>query len=385
MGLLGTTTQESYYNQSQSAWGETINGSGSSGTVAFTLTTAYFSTLPTAETQFDVFINGKQVSSSNYSYSSPTLTFSSTDYDSTIQASNGAPLAGMTLIVKQTDVAEQFGNYQYIKLKDIINNFLISYVGEDRIISKTPRSLVAFHAQRGLAEMSYDTFRSEKSQEIEIPPTLVMKLPHDYVNYVKLSWMGSDDGIEHIIYPASKTSNPKALLQDDDYNYLFDETTGEVLTAEDSDTWSNYKNNTNEDATDTKRNIREDLQDLNIGNRYGIDPQYAQNNGSFYIDPLKGKIHFSSNLSAKTVTLKYISDSLGTDDEMQVHKLAEEAMYKYIAYAILSTRANTPPFLIQQYKKERFAETRKAKLRLSNLKAEELTQIMRGKSKQIKH
>ena len=187
MGLLGTTTQESYYNQSQSAWGETINGSGSSGTVAFTLTTAYFSTLPTAETQFDVFINGKQVSSSNYSYSSPTLTFSSTDYDSTIQASNGAPLAGMTLVVKQTDVAEQFGNYQYIKLKDIINNFLISYVGEDRIISKTPRSLVAFHAQRGLAEMSYDTFRSEKSQEIEIPTTLVMKLPHDYVNYVKLS------------------------------------------------------------------------------------------------------------------------------------------------------------------------------------------------------
>jgi len=316
MGLLGTTTQESYYNQSQSAWGETINGSGSSGTVAFTLTTAYFSTLPTAETQFDVFINGKQVSSSNYSYSSPTLTFSSTDYDSTIQASNGAPLTGMTLVVKQTDVAEQFGNYQYIKLKDIISNFLISYVGEDRIISKTPRSLVAFHAQRGLAEMSYDTFRSEKSQEIEIPPTLVMKLPHDYVNYVKLSWMGSDDGIEHVIYPASKTSNPKALLQDDDYNYLFDETTGEVLTAENSDTWNNYKNNTNEDATDTKRNIREDLQDLNIGNRYGIDPQYAQNNGSFYIDPLKGKIHFSSNLSAKIVTLKYISDSLGTDDEM---------------------------------------------------------------------
>ena len=36
-------------------------------------------------------------------------------------------------------------------------------------------------------------------------------------------------------------------------------------------------------------------------------------------------------------------------------------------------------------KKERFAEQRKAKLRLSNLKIEELTQIMRGKSKWIKH
>ncbi len=39
----------------------------------------------------------------------------------------------------------------------------------------------------------------------------------------------------------------------------------------------------------------------------------------------------------------------------------------------------------QLLKKERFAATRKAKLRLSNLKIEELTQVMRGKSKQIKH
>ena len=36
-------------------------------------------------------------------------------------------------------------------------------------------------------------------------------------------------------------------------------------------------------------------------------------------------------------------------------------------------------------KKERFAEQRKAKLRLSNIKIEELAQIMRGKSKWIKH
>ena len=70
---------------------------------------------------------------------------------------------------------------------------------------------------------------------------------------------------------------------------------------------------------------------------------------------------------------------------MKVHKFAEEAIYKYIAYGILATRANTPPFLIQQYKRERYAEMRKAKLRLSNFKLEELTQIMRGKSKHIKH
>ena len=83
--------------------------------------------------------------------------------------------------------------------------------------------------------------------------------------------------------------------------------------------------------------------------------------------------------------LDYISDSLGTDNEMQVDKFAEEAIYKWIAYGILSTRANTPEYIINRYKKEKFAETRKAKLRLSNIKLEEITQVLRGKSKQIKH
>jgi hypothetical protein len=70
---------------------------------------------------------------------------------------------------------------------------------------------------------------------------------------------------------------------------------------------------------------------------------------------------------------------------MQVHKFAEEAMYKWIAYGILSTRANIPEYIVNRFRKERFAETRKAKLRLSNIKLEEITQILRGKSKQIKH
>ena len=90
-------------------------------------------------------------------------------------------------------------------------------------------------------------------------------------------------------------------------------------------------------------------------------------------------------MSGKTVVLRYISDGLGTDEEMVVHKFAEEAIYKWIAYGILSTRINTPEYIINRFKKEKFAETRKAKLRLSNIKLEEITQTLRGKSKQIKH
>ena len=105
----------------------------------------------------------------------------------------------------------------------------------------------------------------------------------------------------------------------------------------------------------------------------------------YYIDYKRGRIHFSSDLINKTITLKYISDSLATDNERIVHKFAEEAMYKWLAHAILSTRENMPEYLVARFKKERFAAIRQAKLRLSNLKIGELTQVMRGKSKQIKH
>ena len=60
-------------------------------------------------------------------------------------------------------------------------------------------------------------------------------------------------------------------------------------------------------------------------------------------------------------------------------------MYKWIAYGCASARVDVGEGVIQRLKKERFAETRKAKIRLSNIKIEEITQIMRNRSKWIKH
>ena len=274
-----------------------------------------------------------------------------------------------------------YGGYQFISLNDIINQFMFVYVGEDKIISKASRTDVAFHAQRALAELSFDTFKSTKSLEIAVPATLQMILPQDYVGYVKLSWVDGH-GIKHILYPALKTSNPLKPTQDTDGNYTTDSNEALLLDTE-STSWANYK------ASTPSENSNDDYEDDTYwpidGKRYGLDPQRAQINGSFYIDENKGKIHFSSNISGETIVLEYISDSLGTEDEMKVHKFAEEAMYKWISHAILSGKSNIPEYQVSRFKKERFAAVRTAKLRLSNIKLEEITQILRGKSKQIKH
>ena len=512
----------------------------------------------------------------------------------------------------------ELGSYQFVSLADIINQFMIVYTGEEKIITKANKMDVAFHAQRALAELSFDTFKSVKSQEIELPSSLTMMLPHDYVNYTKISTV-DDSGIKHGLYPTLKqTSNPFKILQNDNKDYDFSNITTSLLinnadfseplsainnfdfraarttfnnavspattigfdkvetsnneliftnnhdtrvvnnvttafshqyavwqlleldsqivevnisakglstaasgtdknvgilrvglttaitpgsqgngtiydpsigydpnksnpklplnptfnmqkavynlpsdnpdgsfvefssgndtltsgtvynidlrnvpinnvgkkevyllivsdnglvstsasaatqkisnleiTTEavaydliedgESTTWNNYKTHVPSENQQHDYDYDDHVFEANVGRRYGIEPSHAQDNGSFYIDELRGNIHFSSTLSGKTIVLDYISDSLGTEEEMKVHKFAEEAMYKCILYAILSTRANTPDYIVRRYKKERFAEIRKAKLRLSNIKLEEITQIFRGKSKQIKH
>tara|TARA_R110000782_G_scaffold52437_3_gene112449 strand:+ start:672 stop:1601 length:930 start_codon:yes stop_codon:yes gene_type:complete len=291
------------------------------------------------------------------------------------------------------------GSYQYIPLSEIIDSFAATYVGAGKICENVVLNDVNFHAMRGLQELSYDTLKSTKDWEVVIPSTLVLVMPLDYVNYVKLAWSDSN-GIERVIYPTSKTSNPLNVDTDADavvetWGGWETDTDGEDLNStEFSDTNASYRSNTSSDIGSVDADNMDDEYGNLLGARYGIDPQHAQTNGSFFIDESAGKFHFSSNISGKTVILRYISDGIAATSstsqaidltKSMVPKLAEEAIYKHILYGVLLARKDTPGGLLAQIKKERFAETRKAKLRLSNLKIEELTQILRGGSKMIKH
>ena len=282
-----------------------------------------------------------------------------------------------------------FGNYQFVTLENIINAFMYIYVGEGKVISKANRTDVQFHAMRAIQELSYDVLKSFKSQEIEVPNTLSMILPQDYVNYIRVVRVGGD-GIERTLYPARKTSNPFAVTQNENGDYLFEDTQpfdamlDSVIEQSPSNTTNSFTDDTPTNYQLYDINYANDIEISTQGRKYGLDPQYAQINGSFFIDNLRGLIKFGSDLAGETITLHYVSDGLGTDAEMVVHKFCEEAVYKHIAYGILSTKSNIPPFIVQRFKRERFAETRKAKIRLSNIKIEEFTQVLKGMGKQIK-
>ena len=280
------------------------------------------------------------------------------------------------------------GNYQFVSLDDIISSFMVVYVGENKILTKVSRTDVQFHGMRAIQELSYDVLRSHKALEQEVPPTLVMPLPQDYVNYTKLVRVDSN-GVEMPLYPTGRTSNPFPITQSPN-NYVYNDdgsinVQGAVTGANDpynSDTRDRYSAQTSNDNRDSDDST--DVEMDNRGRRYGLDPQHAQSNGTFYIDNSTGFIHFGSSLAGETIILKYISDGLGTDAEMVVHKFCEEAVYKHIMYGLISGRSNVPEGVVQRFKREKFAETRNAKIRLSNIKMEEFTQILKGINKPIK-
>jgi len=285
--------------------------------------------------------------------------------------------------------ASSFGGYRYTSIKNIVDNFMVAYVGDGKLIDHVAKSDVIFHAKRGLQEFSYDVLKTVKLQEVELGASLSIPMPQDYVNYVKICYIDSS-GIRRIIYPTRLTTNPtEAPVQDNNYNYIYD-SNGDLIESSSitEEKWKAFdpKNISGDLSSDDSAYLTtNDYLRSDYGNRYGATPETTQINGFFTIDEKTGSFAFSSDLSGKIIVIEYISDGLGTDAEMKVNKMAEEALYKHIAYNVLASKRNISEFIVRRYQKERRAALRNAKLRLSNMKLSEMAQVMRNKSKQIKH
>ena len=291
-------------------------------------------------------------------------------------------------------VEENYGGYAYITIGDIIDNFMVGYVGDGKLIQTCKKSDVVFHVKRGMQEFSYDTLKSVKSQELTVPSSLAVILPQDYVNYVRISSIDTL-GVKRIIYPANNlTISPYEMPLQDNAGQPTQDNFGDNLegTSITSERWRNANDRLltggfNNDNLNTFFDFMQDGYGYGLGafgRRYGLDPAVSQVNGWFNMNEREGKIAFSSNLANRLIVLEYISDGLAYDLDSRVPKMAEDAMYSHLLYSILSTRAGTSEGVVQRFKRDRSAKLRNAKIRLSNIKLDEITQVMRGKSKWIK-
>lgn len=285
------------------------------------------------------------------------------------------------------------GYYSRTSLEDVINNFVVAYIGEDKVLPKVPKYEVDFWAQRGMQEFSYDILHSEKSIEMELGSTLQFPLPQDYVNYVKISHIGTD-GRKNVLVPIRTAGNPTAILQDADHTFLYD-SDGELQTAAKSTSATRFQDpnnpsNRSQAAQDYYNNNYNEDNFSYFNKRYGSNPEDMSGAGTFFIDTVSGIIFFDGTFAGRSdnlIVLDYISDGIADNGDLSkvyVPKLAEDALYAYMLYNLAKLRPSTVQ-VAALYKKEASSKMRNTKIRLTNYKSEEMAQVLRGKAKWIKH
>lgn len=286
---------------------------------------------------------------------------------------------------------ENWGSYQYVSLSDIVNNFMLMYVGNDKLVNNVQIYNVLFHAKRAVQELNYDALKEIKVLEISICDDLKFVLPNNYVNYVRISLY--KDGVLRPLTENIQTNYSNSYLQDNNCRVLFDQE-GNVL---EGTSILDFDRVTNQQRTmylgqgpfsgNLGYNFNGDWYfNYPVGAKFGLNTETANINPTYRIDKKSGVINFGSGMAGELCILEYISDGMenGDDSLVQVNKLAEDFMYAYIKYAILSSKTGVQEYIVQRAKKDKTALLRNAKIRLSNIHPGRLLMNMRGKDKIIK-
>lgn len=268
------------------------------------------------------------------------------------------------------------GSYQYVTLKDIINSFMVRYVGDNEEINNVARHRVLFEAKRGLKELTYDALKEIKKFEIELDDSLEVILPHDYVNYARISWVNEKGDLVPLI-ESTDTGIINAYLQDNNYNILFN-SDGFPLEGTSDTTKNQYSNNSD------NKGYKIDRSYCDKSAKYGLDTSRARSGGYFMISDTK--IRFSTDVPSKNIVIEYVSDGLESENpnKIRVHKFAERALYAFIKYEILNNRIDTTEYRIRRAKKDYLKERQNAKIRLANIKPHQFIQRLKGRNKWLK-
>ena len=247
-----------------------------------------------------------------------------------------------------------WGSYQYISLEDIVNNFMLIYQGNHELVNNLNRYQVLFHAKRGIQELNYDALKEIKVLQLDLNSDLRFILPSDYVNWVRISqWK---DGMLYPLTENIQTNFSGAYLQDNEANILFDQD-GNVLMPQNSQVDLARIQGTAKSIYLNAGSMFDGEEgycvdgcwyfDYQVGARFGLNTETANQNPTFKIDKKAGVINFSSIGAGISIVLEYVSDGMenGDDSLVSLNKLFEEYIYAYIRYSILNGRVGVQEYI----------------------------------------
>lgn len=231
---------------------------------------------------------------------------------------------------------DNFGNYTYVFLSEIIDEFLLMATDDDSYLKNTNRNAFLLHCKSAIKTLTKDIPGGTYAIERTVGEQLYFPLPQDYVSYVSISVV-----IDGKLQPLDINKDmiiATGYLQDNNYELLFDEE-GAIITADSSNVYNKpYK----------KYEFCDDFR----GGYFELDTSKLSRYGEYTIDEINGIISFSSDLYDKHIVIEYKSDGMQWEKidnrKIRVNKRLVNVVKDLAYFTIIAYKRNVP-----QYEKDR--------------------------------
>ena len=263
----------------------------------------------------------------------------------------------------------------YVPLKQVINDFMISLDGNDYAAHASDAAVKNF-ALRGLRELGFDMLKVIRSLKLSVnTANNTAELPDDYVDWSKVGIVGGD-GLVYVlgenknINYSQKYSTSSGSTYDADGDGLLD--------REDDKTGGSTGGGAVDDGFGSYI-FRNYVYGNNQGQLYGMGGGRYQ--GEFRINLDQNRIEIKSNSNVTDLVMEYVADEARSSNP-QVHAYAEEALIAYIYYKLVERKAAVPYNEKMRARQEYYNERRKANARMKSFTKEEALKTIRKNYKQ---
>lgn len=223
---------------------------------------------------------------------------------------------------------DSLGNYQYVTLKEIIDEMILLSMDDGSYLKNIKRSQILLHAKNSIKK-NVRIAKDVLAVEMTVADNLTLPLPQDFVNWVRVSVVDADYRLQTLNIN-SNLNTAIGYLQDNDAAILFDND-GQILTADSANNYAKpYK----------KYSFCSDPQ----GGYFEMDTSKLSAYGEFTIDERRGVILFSSDLRDREVVIEYLSDGLQWstlfEQQITIHKDIEELIKEDTYYRCIKYNTN---------------------------------------------
>lgn len=237
---------------------------------------------------------------------------------------------------------ENWGNSQYVSLKNILDNILIT-ADDDSYFKHISRFRARIFAKQGLKHINLDIKANNKAIAIDVPPSRIFPFPRYMTNWSRVSVLNECQKLEELNINNRPSIND--YLQDNDAELLYD-CNGDILEGDSFNA---------DDGTCTKFEIQPCCEDSIPNCGCGCDGEESPFEDSWVKENQDGNyFEFSEDLEDQTVVIEYQSAGLEDIDDcdIKIDNRLELTITYWTQWKLLEGKRNVPKSEVIYYKEE---------------------------------